>query len=239
MAQGRTRQLLALGVAGIVGVTLVPAATADAATINGCVKKKTGELRIRSSAKRKCPKGWKKITWNVAGQQGLPGTNGTNGTNGPPGPVINVKDASGAIVGQLLEVLPSGGQIWSILRDGGSWLYLGSGQVYPLGSPNFKANDCSGTAYLRVSSPFSAATFVALIGGPFRMVFRTINAGVFGPATAWAGSGASESVVSTQLYEHNSTTGVCQADGPVFTGDLAALTTVTAPPDFTGPLNIG
>ena len=244
MAQATTRRLLALTIAALVGVMLVSASTAGAATITACVKKKTGDVRIRSgaAAKRKCPKGWTRVRWNTrgpAGKQGLPGANGTNGANGQPGPVINVKDASGAIVGQLLGVIPEGGAIYSILRDGGVWLYLGSGQVYPLTSPNWKTSDCSGTAYLRVSSPFSTPTFVALIGGPFRMVFRTVSAGTFGTPSAWTGSGAFESVVSTQLYERNNSTGVCQTDGSPFTGDLATLADVAAPPDFIGPLTIG
>jgi hypothetical protein len=227
----------------VAGAVLVPATTGDAATINGCVKKKTGELRIRSSAKKKCPKGWKKIHWNTAGpagKQGLPGTNGTSGVNGLPGPNISVKDASGAVVGQLLGVFPEGGAIYVVLRDGGIFFYLGSGQLFSFGtSPTFNATDCSGTAYVRVSSGFTTAMFAALIGGPFRIVFRTVSAGTFGPPTAWKGTSSSESVTSTQLYRRNSTTGVCETDGPVFTGDLVALDQVTAPPDFTGPLTIG
>jgi hypothetical protein len=227
----------------IASAVVVPACTAEAATINGCVKKKTGELRIRSSAKKKCPKGWKKIKWNTAGavgKQGPPGTNGTNGVNGLPGPVINVNDASGAIVGQLLGVVPEGGAIYFVLRDGGLFFYLGSGQLFSLSqSPDWKTSDCSGTAYVRGSSSVTADTLAKLVGGLYRVVFRTNSAGTFGPPTAWKGHGTTESVVSTQLYERNSTTGVCQTDGAPFTGDLALLDEVPAPPDFTGPLTIG
>src|SRR6478752_3891116 len=88
------------------------ASAANAATLTACVKKK-------------CPKGWKKVRWNVqgaAGKQGAAGANGTNGahgTNGAPGPIINLKDASGAIVGQLLDVVPEGLPIYTVWRDGG------------------------------------------------------------------------------------------------------------------------
>jgi hypothetical protein len=243
MFEARRRALLAIFVTALVGASVVPAATAGAATITACVKKKTGDVRIRSgaAAKKKCPKGWKRVRWNTtgpAGAQGLPGANGTNGATGAPGPNITVKDASGAVVGQLLGVLPEGGTFYSILRDGGIYLYAGSGQVYPLGSPNWKTSDCTGTAYLRVSPGFTTPNFVAFVGGPFRMVFRATSTATFGPTSAWKGAGSSEAVVATQLYRLNNT-GTCVTDGPLYTGDLAVLTSVTAPPDFVGPLTIG
>jgi hypothetical protein len=243
MSRATRGRLLAVLVASAV---LVPVCTANAATITGCVNKKTGELRIRQgkAAKKKCPKGWKKLHWNTngpAGKQGIPGVNGTNGTNGAPGPIINVKDATGAVVGQLLGVFPEGAAIYIVFRDGGYWFYLGSGQLFSLFSPEFKTNDCSGTAYLTQSSSsnFSAAQFAALIGGPFRIVFRTLNAGTFGTPTAYKAAGATEPATSLQLYSRNGQTGTCTADGSTFTGTLAALQVVPAPPDFTGPLTIG
>jgi hypothetical protein len=241
MLQARRHQLLALLAAGVVGVTLVPASTAGAATITACVKKKTGDVRIRrgAAAHRKCPKGWSRVRWNTAGPAGAQGIPGTNGTNGLPGPIINVKDASGAIVGQFLGIFPEEGLIYSVLRDGGSFFYLGSGQLFSTGSPDWKTSDCTGTAYLKVSSSFDTPTFVKLIGGLFRTVFRTQSGTTLGASSAWKGGGASESVVTTQMYRRNSTTGACQTDGGLYTGDLATLADVTAPPDFTGPLTIG
>lgn len=229
------------------GAVLVPATAGDAATINGCVNKKTGELRIRSgkAAKKKCPKGWKKIKWNTAGpagRQGLPGANGTNGANGLPGPNISVKDATGAVVGQFVGFFPEGGAIYFVLRDGGVFTYIGDGHLLGLGgSPSFKTNDCTGTAYLSTtSSQFSPATFAGLVGGPFRIVFRTLSAGAFGTPKAWKGTSNTETIgSSTSLYELNSSTGVCQLDTSTFTGTLVALEPVTAPPDFTGPLTVG
>ena len=242
MSRANRGRLLAVLVAGAV---LVPICTANAATITGCVNKKTGELRIRQgkAAKKKCPKGWKKLRWNTkgaAGKQGLPGVNGTNGAAGQSG-LVNLKDATGAVVGQLLGVFPEGGAIYIVLRDGGYWFYLGSGQLYGLFTPKFKANDCSGTAYLTNSSTsdFSAAQFVALIGGPFRVVFRTLNMGTFGTPSAYKANGATEPATAVQLYDRDNTTGTCGASGSPFTGTLAALDPVQAPPDFTGPLTIG
>ena len=172
--------------------------------------------------------------------QGPQGAQGPKGDQGPAGPNVQLKDATGAVVGRFLGLIPEGGAVYSVERDGGYWFYLGSGQVFSFGSPTWKTSDCSGTAYLRnSSSSFSAATFALLVGGPFRVSFRTLSAGVFGPPSAWKGTGASETLgVATQLYRRDSTTGVCAADGGPTTGNLAALTPVDAPPDFAGPLAI-
>ena len=251
MLQGRRRPIVALLVAGIAGVAVMPVSTAGAATITACVKSKTGDVRIRTgaAARKRCAKGWKRVRWNStgpAGKRGLPGTSGTSGSpgtpgqQGVPGPVINVKDASGAVVGQFMGVIPEGVPFYSVLRDGGLYFYLGSGQVYPLGSPDWKTNDCTGTAYLRGGSSFTAANLALLVTGSFRTIFRTISAaGVLGPTSAWKGLGTTEAVVTTQLYRRNSTTGVCEVDGGPYTGNIAALAPISAPPDFAGPLTIG
>jgi hypothetical protein len=231
----------------VAGAVLVPASAASAKTLTACVNKKTGEMRLRQgkAAKKKCPKGWKKVRWSVqgpAGKQGTPGVNGTNGANGQPGPIINVKDATGAVVGQMVSIFPEGGAIYFVLRDGGLWTYLGDGHLYGFGSsPTFKTNDCTGTAYLSSSSSqFKPETLAALVGGPFRVVFRTLNAGDFGTAMAWKGTATTEKITSAiSTYELNDTTGACELDSSSFTGILVALEQTTAPPDFVGPLAIG
>src|SRR5689334_21609890 len=114
MSRARWGRLLAMLV--VAGAVLVPAGAANAATLTACVKKSTGEMRLRQgkAAKKKCPRGWKKVRWNVqgaAGKQALPGLNGingSNGVNGAPGALLNLKDATGAVVGQLLDVVPEG-----------------------------------------------------------------------------------------------------------------------------------
>lgn len=254
MFRGRRRSVVVSLVAGVVGVGVVPVSTAGAATITACVKSDTGDLRIRfgAAAKRKCPKGWTRVRWSstgAAGKQGIPGTSGIPGIPGIPGqpglaaPAFSVKDASGAVVGPLVSVFPSGGAIYFVLRDGGVYTYLGSGELFSLGgNPDFKTPDCSGTAFIKYSpaGTFTLATSVKLFGGTFRVVFRTNSAGTFGPASAWKGHGTSENVaVAIQLYKRDSTTGVCAADGAPFTGDLIVLDSVPAPPDFVGPLTIG
>jgi hypothetical protein len=246
MSRARWGRLLAVLV--VAGAVLVPAAAANAATLTACVKKRTGEMRLRQgkAARKKCPKGWKKVRWNVqgaAGKQGLAGangTNGTNGTNGAPGPMINLKDATGAIVGQLLDVVPEGLPVYTVWRDGAIWYYLGDGHLFPLVGPRFKASDCSGTAYLPngAGTQFSDAAFQTLISGPFRAVYRIANAELFGTPTAYAASGATEPATAIQLYSFDNT-GACNATGGPVTGTLFALQEVPAPPDFTGPLTIG
>ena len=145
-------------------------------------------------------------------------------------------------MGQLVAILPEGGAFYFVLRDGGLWMYLNDGHLFGFGSsPKYKTSDCSGTAYLSTSSDqFTPAQFAALVGGPFRLVFRTLNAGTFGAATAWKGTTTTETIASsTSIYELNDSTGVCQLDSSSFTGTLVALEQITAPPDFTGPLTIG
>lgn len=249
MLHGRRHPVVALLVAGVAGVAVMPTATAGAATITACVKSKTGDVRIRSgpAAKRKCPKGWTKVRWNTtgaAGKQGIPGigTPGAQGLQGLPGPAINVKDASGAIVGQFTGSLLTGFPVFSVLREGGLYVYLGSGQLFPFGArPSFKTTDCSGAAFLRFNAlgAFTPATFLLLTGGHYRVVFRTNAAGVLGPASAWKARGTTEAVVAMQLYQRDPTTGACAAEAAAYTGDLEPLDSVTAPPDFTGPLTIG
>lgn len=250
MHQHPVRALLIVAAAGI---ALVAAAPAAAATITICVKSKSGEVRFRSgaAAKKKCAKGWKRVRWSTTGKKGaagIPGIPGLPGTAGAPGqqgltaPAFSIKDATGATVGALVGFLPQGFPFYSVLREGGVFQYLGSGEAFSLGSPppKWKANDCSGTAYLTASGSLTPATWAKLFSGPFRTLFRTLSpAGVFGPTSAWKGSGALEAVVATQLYSRNSTTGVCAPDGGAFSGDLVRLDPVPAPPDFVGPLTLG
>lgn len=244
-SRGRTLWIaLALVLAAVVWTP----ASAPAATITACVNKTTGEVKIRSgkAAKRKCPKGWKRVRWTDAGKtgksgrQGPAGVPGAQGVQGPAGPSFNVKDATGAVVGQFVGIMAQPFPFYIVLRDGGYWYYLGSGTLYPIASPNWKTADCSGTAYFRYGGGIPTAIALGLFGGPFRLVFRTTSASAFGPSSAWKAKGTSETLgAPTQLYELDSSTGACTADGGPATGDLFPLDAVTAPPDYAGPLVIG
>src|ERR1700712_4048029 len=93
MSRKAPSALVALGLA-LVCATSAQAAkktTAKAVTtsraITACVKTKTGAVKILSAAQAKkgCPKGSTKVTWNVAGANGAAGKNGTAGATGPAG----------------------------------------------------------------------------------------------------------------------------------------------------------
>jgi hypothetical protein len=218
-------------VAGIVLAALsvaffMPVPNAGAATLTACVKKGSGAMRLVTGkkAKRKCPRGWRKVTWNV---------------RGPAGPQLRVRASNGALVGKFRGVFPSGGAIYVVERAGGLYIYFGSGSLYPTGSPSFINPDCSGSAYLTSSSGLaSTLMLLKMVGGTFRYVFRTSSGGTLGPSKAWKSAGTFQSVVAVPTYRLNGTTGLCELDSPGFNGDLIAMQPVAAPPDFIGPLAI-
>jgi|GEM_PF-1800451 len=132
-----------------------PAATKKAVTITACVKKKTGALTIVTGkkAKKKCPKGSTKLTWNVSGPagkngaNGLPGASGTNGINGSVGAPglpglpgadggsLKLRDATGKVLGTNAGVISIGPglTLYQVIGDdGGLYDYLDNGQLVPL-----------------------------------------------------------------------------------------------------------
>ncbi len=226
-------------------LTLVPAGAAQAATITACVKRTTGAATILTGkkAKKKCPKGSSKVRWSttgVAGKRGLTGPAGIPGAAGPAGPVgplLYVRDRNGAAVGQFMGLLPAPVPYLAVLKDGGLYYYVGSGEVLPLQSPKFKTNTCTlSAAYVDTSSPVTVALYTALVGGPTRIVYRKTNP-AFGPTAAWKITAATEDVAVTQLYDLQSD-GSCAADGGPYTGTLVKLEQVSAPADALGPLTI-
>ncbi len=148
------KQILGAGTAVAVGAGALlggVASPVQAKTVKACVKKKTGEVRILTG-KKKCKKGWKKTSWNQKGKTG------PQGNQGPQGPNLVVKDGTGKVLGKFLGVLPEGLTLFSVEIDGGSYLYLPNGLIYPgfsSTSPSFKTNACSGTGYVESSSPLS------------------------------------------------------------------------------------
>lgn len=234
--------VLALAVAGAVAGPVAAAPAAGGGTVTACVNKRTGDARIVTGkkAKKKCPKGTTKVTWNASGRPGptgAPGAGGANGLPGAPGPVLMVKDKNGAVVGQFVGLIPEGFSLYLVLRDGGAYVYIENGQIYPLGeSPSFKTNTCNGTAYMKSSSAAQTSVLLSLVGGSTRFVYRATNP-VFGPTSAWKLAGPSE-LVNMQLYKLNDS-GACVADGGAYNGTLVTLASVTAPPDVPGLLTIG
>lgn len=92
--------------------------------IHACYKAKgkgKGTLRVVRSAKVKCPKKWKKVSWYAAGKggpqgeagtNGTPGETGTNGSSGLPGTTgtVTVKALEGKVT-ELLNKVTSLGTI--------------------------------------------------------------------------------------------------------------------------------
>ncbi len=226
----------ALGAGLLVGTGA--AIPAQAKTVVACVKKKDGKVKIlttKKKQKKKCKKGWKKVSWN---QTGKTGPQGPVGATGPQGPAQEVKDGTGKTLGKFLGTYPAAVPIFSVLIDGGAYLYYPDGKVLPLGgtSPSFKTNVCSGTPYTQSTSAQTTAFLVGAAGGPTRVVYRPTTP-TFGPTSAWAFTATTENAVNLQLYSLNSS-GVCTAAGALFTGTLITLQQVTAPPDVPGPLTV-
>ena len=225
-----TALVLALAVA----VVAIPAEKAGAATLTACVNKKTGEMKMRfgNKAKKKCPKGFKKVTWNDSSTS----------------PLSTVYGADGTRAGKFLGAgLLSGFPIYAVLRNGGQYFYsAGTGEMLDiLGSPSFTDATCSGTAYAATTGSLSTTEtnrYIKLLGGTFRSVFRTQSAlGDFGAPLVWTGNGTSSTVAAVTLYELNDETGACEASpGGAFTGVLFGMRSVPTPTpyDFQGPLEI-
>ena len=82
-------------VVAIGGGTFAIAQSASTGTINGCVHKRSGVMRVPAQGK-KCKRIERAIAWNIvgpAGQNGAPGAKGETGSTGPAG----ANGANGAI----------------------------------------------------------------------------------------------------------------------------------------------
>ncbi|MFM8888577.1 MAG: hypothetical protein ACKOGM_01085 [Solirubrobacterales bacterium] len=228
-----TALILALAVAAMA----VPVEKAGAATLTACVNKKTGEMKMRfgKKAKKKCPKGYKKVTWNDSATSKLASVYAADGTR--------IGTFLGA--GSIFAPWP----LYQVKRtDGGQYLYsAGDGTMQSLGSPQFTDISCTGTGYLGLDSatPIPAAVVARYeknLQGSTRIVFRTQNAlGDLGVPRVWTGSGQSQAVgAPIPTYDLNFQTGACEVDDPTFTGSLLGLAAVTTPTpyDFVGPLEV-
>ena len=214
----------------------MPVADADAARLTACVNKKNGDMKMRfgKKAKKKCPKGWKKVVWNDT----------------KSGALASVYSADNRLVGKFLGsgFMFAPWPVYTVQRSGGQYLYeSGTGTLMGLGSPDFLTADCAGPAYLALTSatPIPQGIidrYIRSLGGSTRIVFRTEDPlGNFGVPRAWRGDGNSQPVgAPITIYDLNSETGACEVDDAAFTGSLLGLNGVTIPTpyDFTGPLTV-
>jgi hypothetical protein len=73
---------------GLVGTATAAAPIGQDGTIHACYRvkgKPKGTLRVVPSAKKRCKRGERKVTWNVAGTSGQTGASGQSGTGGQAG----------------------------------------------------------------------------------------------------------------------------------------------------------
>ncbi len=233
--------LAALGVtAGSIGVV----APAQAKTVKACVKKSDGTVKILKK-KKKCKKGWKKLTWGTKGPAGTNGSNGNNGSNGsngvpgPAGPNWVVKDKAGKTLGTfagygfglipLVSVIAADGGVFGYGADGR--LRNDNAELY------FRNNTCTDAAWFGASSA-ALREYLDSAGGPGRAVFQVTGAPT---ASAWkidASTTIAVAVGGATLFKKNATTGTCAANvNPA--GLVVPLTPAPAPVvAATGPLSI-
>jgi hypothetical protein len=213
--------------------------------VTACVRRKSGATRVLlgTKAKRKCGKGWTKVTWNVRGKDGKAGKNGRNGVNGAPGAPgatgargltgadgrpLSVRDANGTRIGGFGGYFGQPGTPLALLQvigdDGGVYTYLDSaGVLFPttmmgMGgnlSPVFQDPACAGPASvgLGTGAPVSLAP---LLGGSLRIVHRAANVASFefGPVRAWKLSAATTVAPPAATFYALDMSGACVALDP-------------------------
>ncbi len=220
----------------------VVAAPAAGTTFKACVNKRTGEMRMllsKKAKKRKCAKGWRKISWSSAAQPGSPGAPGAGGATGDRGALgaLEVYDSTGSRIGSLLGGLSfmSPYPLYSVATDSGTYTYTDSGIVTPNFTPYYLNNTCTGTTYTSVSDS-ELSNVLAQAGTSARMVTRNSEP-TLGPVKAYTIAGSSTPVVAVNAWRLN-TTGVCTDASPLTT-NLVTLDVVTpAPTDRPGPLSL-
>ncbi len=153
-----------------------------------CVKKSSGEMRLLT--KKKCKKGWKKITWNQKG------STGPQGDQGAQGPNLTVKRAAS----------PAGIPLMFVEINGGIFLYGPNGQIFPA-SRRRQTSTCDG--HLESSSPQTTQLITQSAGGPGRIMHRVTNPAP-GAIKAWSLTATTETV-NQMMYKLNDT-GACVVD---------------------------
>jgi hypothetical protein len=231
--------LAAVTSAVLAGSAMVVATPPVAAktTYKACVKKSTGEVRFlvgKKKKKKKCKKGWKKVSWTKAGPKGGPGVSGPTGATGPRASMGTVVDRDGAVVGEALTTLNAPIALFIVRIDGGTFLYYGNGWLVPTGGVYYKDAACTGTAYDRAGS--IQERDLVLASPSERRVYR-VSSPTLGPSSAFRFAGTAEAVTNVQFY-YRDDAGACVATGALFTGYAMPLTPVSAPPDHPGPLQV-
>ncbi len=227
----KTITFAAVAAVAAAGLSAAQPATA-AKKYTACVSKSSGEMRLLLGKKKKCAKGWKKVSWRKSGPRGAKGSPGATGTPNSFGVVV---DGTGAPVGEAVTVTSlSDFTLFAVRIDGGVFTYLGNGWLYPQNLPvEYDNAACTGTPFLE-SDDAILTDYISSDAG-YRAVSRTVTP-TLGPATAWKPTGQKTAVVAAANWYRNES-GVCTA-GAAFTGDRIALVEVPAPPDRPAPLRL-
>ena len=232
------------GIVVVAGLAAVgPVAPASAGTVSACVKKKTGEMRmLTGTKKRKCAKGWKKVTWNQEGPQGSTGSPGSTGPQGPQGstgatgPKLVVKDGTGATLGSLVSIFPGDAAFFVLVLVGDRiYSYQPNGRVAAMGSPVFLDSSCASTPYVTAANADEEAGLVALAGTQFRLTFRP-TAPTPGNISTYSFTNVTLTPPGT-IYEWNAS-GACVLDTSAPSALVKLQTEATGPSDKPGPLTL-
>lgn len=225
----RTIALLA-GMALFLPATgMQPAAAAK--TYKACVKKSNGKV-VMLSGKKKCKKGWKRVTWSKSAPAGAQGPQGTTGQTSYLGELV---DATGARVGDLVGSFGATGITLFFVRIAdGDWIYLSNGWLFWQSATIYYDNaSCSGSGFLASSDQLEAQW--AATSQQTRLAYR-VTSPTLGPATGFKPSGTYESVTALPRWSRDET-GTCGPQSNL-TGWRVPLVEVPAPPDYVGPLTI-
>lgn len=206
-----------------------------------CADKQTGAIRLVVQG-RKCRKSEIRMRWNVQGPAGIAGPvgpAGPTGAQGIPGPALTVKDGNGTVLGQFLSLAPGPINMWTVLFEGGAYLYLGVqtgpgvDRRLPLGAVSYLDNTCAGTPYYNMPGTYQDIG----VGGPERILqaFSDGSAAAF----AYSGGASTTLAVATPAWTKNPAK-ACVAAAALAAGTkIQPLTPVTPPPFAVGHIHIG
>lgn len=213
---------------GGLGLTGAPAASATA-KYKACVKKSTGEMRM---TKKKCKKGWKRISWTKSGPTG---DKGPTGDTGMPNSLGIIYDGAGARVGTLLGATGLEIGMLTVAIDGGVYFYTAAGELLPTISVDFISSSCTGPAFVSATSASGRDEILQAWG--LRPVYRTKVGATLGVPESYKPTGDYRSTFNQGLWRRDNA-GACVAQ-PSFTGYLVDVEKIAnGPTDRPGPLTI-
>jgi len=231
---------LALALGGAAFAAQATAHRRAAGVINACMQKRTGRLRVVSSAGA-CRKGERPLSWNAQGPAGPPGATGPGGPAGAPGPpgVTGAPGPAGA-TGARGPTGPAGPGLDTLDDLNGTACNSGAGTLSVTyaadgtasivcvtggggGSADVRINEfmtgTTGAAANEFVELYNAGTAAADLGG-YRLVYRS-SSGASDVGLATIPSGTTLAPGAFYLFGGRDYAGPPPADQS-FTGGLAA-----------------